>query len=229
MPKMSVAHLEARTNEILDAAEACFLRKGLHQSTMHDICQESGLSPGAVYRYFKSKEDLIDAAAERRTAQEMEFIAEARAQTSQASQALAIIGDRFFGQFRMPEFERWARLDIEIWPETLRSERHQARVREQRAALRAALTDVCRLAIEQRALRSDLNPVAMANLLMALFRGLQLHKAIDPKGVDTQEVLRVLWKHMSASTSEQSSQVGESGGGSAHLPASADPAEQERQ
>ena len=229
MPKMTPAHLEARTNEILDAAEDCLVRKGLHQTTMHDICEESGLSPGAVYRYFKSKEDLIDAVAERRTAEEMGLIAEAKAQTSQARQALAIIGDRFFGQFLRPDFEHWARLDIEIWPETLRSERHQARVREQRAALRAALTDVCRLAMEQGALRSDLDPVAMANLLMALYRGLQLHKAIDPEGVDTQEVLRVLWAHINAPNSEKSSRIGESGTGSSHIPASADPAERNRQ
>ena len=196
MPKMTVAHLEARTGEILDAAETCFIRKGLHQTTMHDICEESKLSPGAVYRYFKSKEDLIDAVAERRTSEEMAFVGEAKSQT--ARQALAIIGDRFWGQFLRPDFEHWARLDIEIWPETLRSQRHQARVRAQRAALRAALADVCRLAIEEGTVRPDIDPVAMANLLMALYRGLQLHKAIDPEGVDTQEVFNVLQLHTMA-------------------------------
>jgi AcrR family transcriptional regulator len=192
MPKMSNAHREARTSEILDAAETCFLRKGIHQTTMHDICEEAHLSPGAVYRYFKSKEDLIDAVAERRTLQEMEVIEEAKTQTSQAREALAILGDRFWGQFRRADFEHWARLDIEIWPEALRNKRQQERAKEQRAAFRAALTDVCRLAIEQGTISRDVDPVAMANMLMSLYRGLQLHKAIDPVGVDTDEVLRVL-------------------------------------
>ena len=191
MPKMSTAHLEARRAEILDAAETCFIRRGLHQTTMHDICEESQLSPGAVYRYFDSKDDLIDAVAERRTQQEMQFIDEAKAQTSEAAEALTILGDRFWGQFLRPDFEHWARLDIEIWPETLRSPRHQARVREQRAMLRQALTEVCRLAIEQGTMRLEANPVAMANLLMALYRGLQLHKAIDPT-VDTDEIFSLL-------------------------------------
>jgi AcrR family transcriptional regulator len=191
MPKMSTAHLEARRAEILDAAETCFIRRGLHQTTMHDICEESQLSPGAVYRYFDSKDDLIDAVAERRTQQEMQFIDEAKSQTSEAAEALTILGDRFWGQFLRPDFEHWARLDIEIWPETLRNPRHQARVREQRAMLRQALTEVCRLAIEQGTMRLEANPVAMANLLMALYRGLQLHKAIDPT-VDTDEIFSLL-------------------------------------
>ena len=191
MPKMSTAHLEARRAEILDAAEACFIRRGLHQTTMHDICEESQLSPGAVYRYFDSKDDLIDAVAERRTQQEMQFIDEAKAQTSEAAEALTVLGDRFWGQFLRPDFEHWARLDIEIWPETLRNPRHQARVREQRSMLRQALTEVCRLAIEQGTMRLEANPLAMANLLMALYRGLQLHKAIDPS-VDTDEIFSLL-------------------------------------
>src|SRR3989304_6177982 len=56
MPKVTEAHLEARRSQILDAAWTCFARKGYHQATMQDICQESGLSPGAIYRYFESKE-----------------------------------------------------------------------------------------------------------------------------------------------------------------------------
>jgi AcrR family transcriptional regulator len=195
MPKMSTAHLEARRSEILDAAETCFIRKGLHQTTMHDICDESDLSPGALYRYFDSKDDLIDAVAERRTQQEMRFIDEANQQTSEASEALAILGDRFWGQFLRPDFEHWARLDIEIWPETLRNPRHQARVREQRAVLRTALAEVCRLAIEQGTMRLETDPLTMANLLMALYRGLQLHKAIDPT-VNTQEIFGLLMQNV---------------------------------
>jgi AcrR family transcriptional regulator len=192
MPKMSAAHLQARTNEILDAAENCLVRKGLHQTTMHDICEEARLSPGAVYRYFRSKEELIDAVAERRTLEEMEIVEEAMEQTPQALEALGVVGERFWGQFLRPDFEHRARLDIEIWPESLRNKRQQERVKGQRAAFRSALADVCRLAIQQNILRSDIDPMAMANLLMALYRGLQLHKAIDPEGVDTEEVFRIL-------------------------------------
>ena len=56
MPKVSDAHVEARRQQILEAASACFARQGFHQTSVQDICKEAGLSAGAVYRYFPGKE-----------------------------------------------------------------------------------------------------------------------------------------------------------------------------
>ena len=50
---------EARKNQILDAAMNVFVRLGFHQARMDDIVEESGLSKGTLYWYFKSKEDLF--------------------------------------------------------------------------------------------------------------------------------------------------------------------------
>jgi AcrR family transcriptional regulator len=49
--------LERRTG-ILRAAEKVFLQKGLPAATMEDIARESGLSKGALYLYFRSKDEL---------------------------------------------------------------------------------------------------------------------------------------------------------------------------
>lgn len=59
MPRVSQEYLEQRRQHILDAARRSFARKGFYETTMQDIFHESGLSAGAVYRYFKSKDDLI--------------------------------------------------------------------------------------------------------------------------------------------------------------------------
>ena len=48
MPKVTEAHLEARRQQVLDPAFACFARQGFHQTTMDDICREAGLSAGAL-------------------------------------------------------------------------------------------------------------------------------------------------------------------------------------
>jgi AcrR family transcriptional regulator len=61
MPRVSDEHLERRRRQITDAALLCFARKGFHETSMQDVFRESGLSAGAVYRYFKSKNDLIQA------------------------------------------------------------------------------------------------------------------------------------------------------------------------
>lgn len=65
MPKLKPDTQQARREHILDAAERCFARAGFHRSTMQDICKEAGVSPGAIYVYFASKEDLIAGLCER--------------------------------------------------------------------------------------------------------------------------------------------------------------------
>lgn len=62
MPKISDEKRAARRMQILEAAWICFQDKGLHAATMDDIIRASGLSAGAVYSYFRSKDDLILAA-----------------------------------------------------------------------------------------------------------------------------------------------------------------------
>ncbi len=64
MPRVSDEHLEARRAQILAAARRAFTRNGFHSTSMQDILRESGLSAGAVYRYFPSKEAIIAAIAE---------------------------------------------------------------------------------------------------------------------------------------------------------------------
>jgi AcrR family transcriptional regulator len=54
-----------RRMRILDAAERCFVRHGFHRTTMQDVAVECGMSPGNLYRYFASKDDLVAGLAER--------------------------------------------------------------------------------------------------------------------------------------------------------------------
>ncbi|PXX60318.1 TetR family transcriptional regulator [Nocardia tenerifensis] len=67
MPRVSEEHLERRRQQIIDAARRCFARKGFHETSMQDVFAESGLSAGAVYRYFKSKDEIIAALATQTT------------------------------------------------------------------------------------------------------------------------------------------------------------------
>jgi TetR/AcrR family transcriptional regulator, repressor for uid operon len=65
MPKLKPETQLARREHILDAAEICFAKSGFHGTSMHDICREAAVSPGALYVYFGSKELLISGIAER--------------------------------------------------------------------------------------------------------------------------------------------------------------------
>ncbi len=60
MPRVTAAYRQARRLEIAGAALRCFGRKGFQGTSMADIIAESGLSAGAIYGHFKSKDELIE-------------------------------------------------------------------------------------------------------------------------------------------------------------------------
>lgn len=63
MPKVSDEYREQRRREIADAALKAFRRKGFQAASMADIIAESGLSAGAIYGHYPSKDELIKAVA----------------------------------------------------------------------------------------------------------------------------------------------------------------------
>ncbi|MEU0964879.1 TetR family transcriptional regulator [Streptomyces sp. NPDC005917] len=64
MPKVSQAHLDARRQQIIDAARARFAAHGFARTSMPDLVAASGLSTGAIYRYFKGKDEIVAAICE---------------------------------------------------------------------------------------------------------------------------------------------------------------------
>ena len=51
--------IEARRNQILDAAAIVFAEKGFHRATTKEIAQTAGVSEGTIYNYFDNKADLL--------------------------------------------------------------------------------------------------------------------------------------------------------------------------
>src|ERR1700691_5448788 len=61
MPRITEERREARREQVLEAARACLQDHGLEAVSMEMIIARSGLSTGAVYGYFKGKDELINA------------------------------------------------------------------------------------------------------------------------------------------------------------------------
>lgn len=78
----------ARKEQILEAAAAVFARQGYHRARMDDIVKESGLSKGALYWYFKSKEELATALVHQMLAAETQGMDAAMVQQAPAAERL---------------------------------------------------------------------------------------------------------------------------------------------
>jgi TetR/AcrR family transcriptional repressor of uid operon len=116
MPKLDEHTQRARREQILDAAQRCFARDGFHNTTMAVICREAGISPGALYLYFKSKEELIEGICER----EKSNFAKDLAAISEAPDFIAALG-RLAEAYCLEEPIEKVRMQVEINAEALRN------------------------------------------------------------------------------------------------------------
>jgi TetR/AcrR family transcriptional repressor of uid operon len=60
-----LARESGRRHAILGAAERAFARHGFHAATMQHVAVEAGMSPGNLYRYFRSKDAIVEGLCER--------------------------------------------------------------------------------------------------------------------------------------------------------------------
>jgi len=72
---VSQDQLDARRQEILAGARACFARYGYEGATVRRLEEETGLSRGAIFHHFKDKESLFLAVAEDDAAAMVETVA----------------------------------------------------------------------------------------------------------------------------------------------------------
>jgi AcrR family transcriptional regulator len=190
VPKVSQSYLDARRSQILDAATACFAREGFHRATMQDIIRESGLSSGAIYNYFASKEQIIEAIADERQSKEGSLIREAQ-KISDLTNALRQIRDVFFTQLEHPKERRRRRVGIQLWAEAQRNPKIRAIVRRGIDGPRELLSQMITEAQMRREIPDSLDPDATARFMIATFHGFVLQLDWD-ETVAVEPYLKIL-------------------------------------
>ena len=178
MPKVSQAYLDARRGEILEAAIACFAREGFHRTTMAEIVKESELSPGAIYNYFESKEEIIEAIAEERREVEQALIA-AATKAGTVVEALRRLRDAFFGDLKTPKERLRRRLSIQLWAEAQRNPRILRLVRGSFEGPLRMLSEIISEAQRRGEISGKVDAEAAARFLIAAFYGLVLQVEWD--------------------------------------------------
>jgi len=187
MTKVTQAHIDARKTAILEAAAACFASSGFHQATMQDIATEASLSAGAIYRYFPSKEAIIEAMTEEARRRNLALIEAAKEQRA-TQQVLDELARAFFGMLESPEM---CAIDIELWAEALRNPRILEIIRRSFDSVREPFTEIVRGAQERGEINPSLDPDAVVRVMISFFHGLLLQKALD-RGVDVWKYVTVV-------------------------------------
>ncbi len=108
-----------RRERILEAAERAFVRHGFHATTMQHVADELGMSAGNLYRYFPSKEAIVEGLCAVDQAERARAFAELMADNCNILKAISA-GLRKHVLAKPPEK---ARLIVEIWAEAGRNPR----------------------------------------------------------------------------------------------------------
>jgi AcrR family transcriptional regulator len=162
VPRVSAEHLSARREQILLAARACFLRNGLHATSMQDLIREAGLSVGAVYRYFTSKNEIINAIADTVAGALREQIDEIAARRLSLADSMSLVLDAIDVQTQ-PDGNYPAIGDI---------------VRARYSAMRDSVRVLAVQAIEAGELAADVDPDAAASALFGMIPGYALQRLL---------------------------------------------------
>lgn len=179
MPKVSEKHSEARRQQIIDAAYRCFARKGFHQATMRDIYEEAQLSPGAVYHYFESKDDIIRASFDFDYHRSVDLFSAAQ-ESDDPVGVISMLFDFFFQGLEGAAALGAGRVNVQGWGEALINPRLFETVKSVLENYLGALSSIVRKGQEMGQINRAIDPTSVGQLLLALYYGLEFQKAINP-------------------------------------------------
>lgn len=186
MPKLKPATQRARREHILDAAERCFARSGFHRCSMQDICKEASVSPGALYVYFKSKEELIAGIVERdraKLAAELSELAEA----PDLIAALSALGEHY--AVEEPLHKRV--LHVEIGSESTRNPVVGEMFRSVDGYCRDSFARLLERARADGKIAPALEPHVIAGVISMIGDGLFWRRAVDP-AFDAKQMIPIV-------------------------------------
>lgn len=185
MPRVSVEHRAARREEIIDATVRCVAREGFHKTTMAAVIAQSGLSAGAVYGYFKGKNELIRATAERTVgtfAGTLHAVATGPGPVTVAGafedllEAVEMVAAQQDGAF--------PKLALQAWSEALRDDQVAQIVRAQFESMRAGWREVLERISRDGGLPADTDLDTMTQVVAGMLPGYVLQRLmlgdVDP-------------------------------------------------
>lgn len=175
-PKVSEEYLLARRQQILDAAVVSFSRLGFHETTLEHIRVEADLSRGAVYHYFKSKEQIIAALQEEwGRGDRPDF--EAAAKIDDPIESLRALLSAIKDRHDRPGFTAGNRLGIFLWAEALLNQDILDTQLSLSGPWRAQIQELIDRAQKVGRFNEDMDAEGMGILMVAAYIGLNVQSA----------------------------------------------------
>lgn len=180
-PIVSDEYKQKRKQQILDSALICFARKGFQVATIDDIVKHSGISKGAIYNYFKSKDEiylaLMTAQTETNNARLLNKIAEFQTAKEKLNYVFKLYKE-------MEPYEKNRKKTIVVHYEfTLHSSRDEEinnmlKERGNKFFLKFIM-DIIKEGQGSGEFRQDINLLVVANMFWTVIDGAMLHTIVN--------------------------------------------------
>ena len=177
---------ETRSN-ILGAALKCFGQRGYEATGVAEICKRAGVTKGAFYYHFPSKQAVFLELFNRWLEGISKQLAEARSEATGVPEGLLRMADKAQGVFDAAGGQ--LTMFLEFWSEA----QHDAVIRKVILApyrrYRDYFSEIIRAGIEEQTLK-PVDPDVAAEVVVSLAVGLVLQGVLDPKGADWGKTAR---------------------------------------
>jgi AcrR family transcriptional regulator len=175
MPAKPTQKHESRKREILSICVDTFVEKGFHRTSMRDLCSALSMSPGGLYRYFSSKEEIIEEMIRRdQTLLENAFV-EIPTDSSFKSilRKMHAIGSQIFGDKKSLSFYNQLYAEASVNPIVANVLKRQS----------DSITDRLELVVRRGQQRGEIigsyDPRVLAIFIMSSFDGLAPRATVD--------------------------------------------------
>jgi AcrR family transcriptional regulator len=182
-PKTRSRPTRAQTRaRLLQAAGEVFAERGYDRASLDDVAAAAGLTKGAVYSSFSSKDELFYALMAERIDERLGLVAEAVDRQSTPEAMTADAGSGLLGLISSQA--DWHLLFIEFWARAVRD----PGLRKEFARHRRAAREVIARFLEQQATEAGVDLPAPADQLaiavLALSNGIAIEHLADPDNID---------------------------------------------
>ncbi len=168
---------DSRRERIIEAAERAFVRHGFHAATMQHVAEEADMSAGNLYRYFPSKEAIVEALCALDQQGSSDAFAALFARDRDIGEAVrTALRDKVLGK---PADK--ARMIVEIWAEAGRNARVAEMTRALDAEVLAKLEQVIEAAKTQGSAAPHVDSCFAARFFSTFIAGLFKRMATEPE------------------------------------------------
>jgi AcrR family transcriptional regulator len=184
---------DANRERILHAARDVFGARGYHGATIEEIADEAGLSNGAIYYNFGSKEELFLALLDERLDERLEHTRQTLASASESAIEQRALEDEARDITRsFKESREWRLLLLEFVAYAARNPTFAERFKDHKRRLRAAVAELLESHLSARGITPPMPIDQLAIAVTGLANGLAVEELSDPGSVSDDLLSGVL-------------------------------------